>query len=57
MVSSGGVEAGTVVDLDLDGFAFRLFTEKPAKMRGSLRMLEGVKALPSRSATPSRSSL
>ena len=57
MASSGGVAAVIVVALELAVFAFGLFTAQPANMRGSSRMLDGVKYFPARSATPSRSSL
>ena len=50
------VSDGTVVDLFLVRFAFGLFTEQPAKMRGSSRTWEGVKDFLARSATLSRRS-
>ena len=50
----GGVEAGTVVTLDLTGSTFGLFTSQPDKMRGLLRIWDGVKDFPARSATLSQ---
>ena len=57
-VASGGGEPSLNVEpLVPDSLDFGLFTEQPEKMRGYSRTWEGVKALPDRSATPSRSSL
>ena len=47
---------GDVV-LDVSGFSVVLFTDQPAKMRGSLRTWVGVEDSRDRSATPSWSSL
>ena len=55
--SGGGAPSRSVGPLVPAGLAFSLFTSQPANMRGSLRMCEGVKDFPARSATPSRSSL
>ena len=57
-VTSGGVaNAWSFFPPAPAGVAFVFFTARPEHMRGSSRTWEGVKALPARSATPSRSSL
>ena len=48
MASGGGAPSWSVEPLVPAGLAFGLFTVQPAKMRGSLRTLEEVKALPAR---------
>ena len=54
MASIGGIDDVDFVALGLAGFAFVLFTEQTANMRGSSRTLVGVKDFQARSATLSR---